>query len=221
MSPAALQPALCTCLSPAQPLAPALLPPPLPQDTWVLPAVRPGLESSSPAGPWHCPFPTVSSGLGLRLGPRKVQRHGAIVQSCSQAAGLPAGRMGPSCAGQAKHLPLPSGQQAGLGHRLERQSARWAVTGLSRAGLLLDKPQSSPGCIPHFWAKDMLSLGSSLTPPPIPHFPSPHCSKYLYPQHFPPSCNLLEGGLWLPAGPWVDSSLSPTHLRRPSRLASP
>lgn len=66
-SAAALQPALCTCLSPTQPLILALIP-----DSWVLSAVQPDLGYSRPAGTWYCPFPQIIPSSDPRAGPRKV-----------------------------------------------------------------------------------------------------------------------------------------------------
>lgn len=73
---------------------------------------------------------------------------------------------------------------------------------------------ASPGYIPHFWARALLSLGSSLALGPCPALPLATTALGTpTPSTFSPSCNLLEGGFWLAAGPWTDSfPLSSTHF---------
>lgn len=141
-SPAALQPALCTCLSPTQPTGPCPYPRLLGA---VCCAARPRVQSPG----WNVALPLPSNYPQFRPKSRALERSEHLSAICSglgpeQLAFLQERKGGAQLCWVSKGLFLCSPvSRPGLGSRLERQSARWAVTAQTGVGLLPDKPQPS------------------------------------------------------------------------------
>lgn len=117
----------------------------------MLSAVQLDLGYSSPAGTWHCPSPLIYPQLRPVQSLERSEHHGAICSGLGpeQLAFLQERKGEVQLCWVNKGLFLCSHvNRSGLGSKLERQSARWAMTGWTarQASALL-------------WARGMLSLG--------------------------------------------------------------